>query len=82
MLDENKNSRQHIQQNDSINHNIRNSGVSNQYHQNIGSQQPFHNTTANINKDLNPYSPKLQSTVIYTSDEGPGLYSTPIFSLL
>ena len=73
--DENKNSRQHLQHNDSINHNMRNSGDTYQYHQ-MRSEPAFHNSTSNnINKDLNSYSPKtpIQSTVIYTSDEGPGL---------
>ncbi|CAG2108463.1 unnamed protein product, partial [Medioppia subpectinata] len=69
---ENKNSRQNIQNiqhnNDSINHNIRNSDT-NQYHHNIGAQ-PMH-YHPNVNKDVNAYSSKLQSTVIYTSDDGP-----------
>ncbi len=55
---------------------MRNSGENNQYHHKIEQnaitpQQQFHGT--NINKDGTPYSSKLQSTVIYTSDDGPGL---------
>jgi hypothetical protein len=76
IIDENKNSRQQQLQNDSFNHNVRNSGENNQYHHKIEQnvitpQQQFHGT--NINKDGTPYSSKLQSTVIYTSDDGPGL---------
>ncbi|XP_054162738.1 LIM and SH3 domain protein Lasp-like [Oppia nitens] len=79
IIDENKNSRQTIQlqqqqqqHNDSINHNIRNSGDNNTYLHNVGPQShAFHTNNNNNNKDMNAYPSKSQSNVIYTSDEGP-----------
>ena len=55
--------------------------MDNQYQQNIishsieqqhGATPPHQYHGGNINKDSTPYSSKLQSTVIYTSDQGPG----------